>query len=90
MIKNESVKVSYNKLLETYSESESNYIIINSLAILGDKKVTPSKETKLSEASLNRINRYKYPERLASLINITINKTQEWTNSSFTKLALQQ
>ena len=90
MIKNESVNISYNKLLEKYSESESNYIITNSLAILGDKKATPSKETKLSEANLNRINRYKYPERLASLINITINKTEEWTNLSFTKLALQQ
>jgi uncharacterized protein YfeS len=90
MFKNESVKISYNKLLNTYSESESNYIITNSLAILGDKKINPSKETKLSEASLNRINRYKYPERLVSLINITINKTEEWANSSFTKLALQQ
>jgi len=84
-----SIQTIYEKLLETYSLSESNYIITNSLAILGDKKVQPSKETKLSEINIARINKYKYPERLISLINTTVNKTEEWANSSFMKLALQ-
>jgi len=88
-ILNESVRQSFENLTAKYPISECNYIITNSLAILGDKKVQPSKETKLTEASLKRINRYKYPERLASLINITMDKTEEWANFSFTKLALQ-
>jgi len=89
MFNNKAVIESYKKLLENNSQEESNYIITNSLAILGDKKIVPSKETKLSEHALTRINRYKYPERLASLINITIDKTEEWANFSFTKLALK-
>jgi len=88
-ILNEFVRQSYQRLSNKYPISECNYIITNSLAILGDKKIQPSKETKLNEHALARINRYKYPERLASLINITMDKTEEWANFSFTKLALQ-
>jgi hypothetical protein len=89
MFKNKEIEKSYAKLLENNSPEESNYIITNSLAILGDKKIIPNKETKLSEHDLTRINRYKYPERLASLINITMDKTEEWANFSFTKIALK-
>ena len=85
MIKNDIVLAAYNKLLESHTENESNYILLNSLAVLGDKKINVS-ET-LDKDSLARVNRYKYPERLAYFINTTSNKTDQWKELSFAKLA---
>lgn len=108
MIKNQIVLEAYNKLLETRTVSEANYILTNSLAILGDKKIQvyqprqshgsqelqenqenqESQESQqLDKKTIDRINKYKYPERLASFINITNKKTEDWKELSFTKLA---
>ena len=87
MIKNESVRFEYDKILENESVDKANYIILNSLAILGDKKIIVEKMKVLDDFSLTRINRYKYPERLASFMKITQEKTEEWKSSSFIKLA---
>ena len=87
MIKNQIIEDAYNKLLETHTISESNYILTNSLAILGDKKVVIQESEEIDKVSIDRINKYKYPERLASFINITNEKTEDWKELSFTKLA---
>ena len=85
MIKNIIIKETYESLLENHTESEANHIILNSLAILGDKKVIVKEE--LDKEGYARINRYKYPERLASFINTTSEKSSEWKNLSFAKIA---
>lgn len=102
MIKNQIVLEAYNKLLETRTVSEANYILTNSLAILGDKKIQVyqprqshgsqelqenQESQQLDKKTIDRINKYKYPERLASFINITNKKTEDWKELSFTKLA---
>lgn len=87
MIKNEIVLEAYNKLLTSHSIEESNYILLNSLAILGDKKVIVEEIQEFDKKALERINRYKYPERLASFLNITNEKSESWKNLSFAKLA---
>ena len=85
MITNKTLLNAYNNLLEDHTESESNYILLNSLAVLGDKKVQVSEN--LDKNSLNRVNRYKYPDRLASFIATTSKKSQQWGELSFAKLA---
>jgi len=85
MFKNKIITDSYNTLLENHSEREANYILLNCLAVLGDKKIIVS-ET-LDEKSIERVNRYKYPDRLASFVNKTSNKTTQWSNLSFAKIA---
>ena len=89
MIKNEIVLQAYNKLLTNHSIEESNYILLNSLAILGDKKVIVEEVQEFDKKALERINRYKYPERLASFLNITNEKSASWANLSFTSLAFK-
>lgn len=89
MIKNEIVLEAYNKLLINHSIIEANYIILNSLAILGDKKVIVEEVQEFDKKALERINRYKYPERLASFLNITNEKSVSWANLSFTSLAFK-
>ena len=86
MLKNILVQEAYNKLLEHHTESESAYIVLNSLAILGAKKVII--QNNLDENSFISINKYKYPERLALFIQTTNEKSVEWQNMSFAKLAL--
>jgi hypothetical protein len=88
MIENAIVLEAYNKLLENHLVSESNFILLNSLAILGDKKVIVEEIEEFNKEALSRINRYKYPERLASFLNITNEKTENWKELSFAKLAL--
>jgi len=85
MIKNDIVKEAYAQLLEDHDESEANYILLNSLAILGDKKVQVKES--LDSEGYKRINGYKYPERLSSFIKTTSEKSSEWKNLSFAKLA---
>jgi len=85
MIKSDIVKEAYDKLLQTHTVEDSNLIMLNCLAILGDKKVIVSKT--LDEKALARVNRYKYPDRLASFINITNNKSKQWADLSFAKIA---
>ena len=87
MIKNEIVLEAYNNLLKNHNKPKSNFILLNSLAILGDKKVVVESTEELNKAALTRINRYKYPERLATFINITNEKTESWKELSFAKLA---
>ena len=86
MIKNDLVKSAYETILECHTESESAYIILNSLAILGAKKVNV--KNSLDEAGYTSINKYKYPDRLASFIKTTNERSIEWRNMSFAKLAL--
>ena len=87
MIKSEIVKEAYLKLLNNHSIKESNYILLNSLAILGDKKIIVEDVESFDKKTLERINRYKYPERLVSFLNITNEKSESWKNLSFAKLA---
>lgn len=86
MINNELVQGAYALVKENHSEEESAYMLLNSLAILGAKKVTI--QNNLDEASFKSINKYKYPERLASFLKTTNEKSLEWQNLSFAKLAL--
>ena len=86
MIKNQLIAEALEVVKESHTESESAYIILNSLAILGDKKVVI--QDSLDEKSYVSINKYKYPERLASFLNTTNEKSNEWKNSSFAKIAL--
>jgi len=88
MIKNELVQEAFNNLLINHSITESNYILLNSLAILGDKKIIVEHVEEFDKKAIDRINRYKYPERLASFINITNKKSENWKDLSFAKLAL--
>jgi len=88
IINNELVRESFNKIKNNYSIEEANYILLNSLAILGDKKVVVERVKELDKKALERINRYKYPERLASFLGITQKKSESWSNLSFAKLAL--
>ena len=85
LFKNEIIAEVYEYLKERHSEKESNYILTNSLAILGDKKVQVSEE--LNNEILIRVNRYKYPERLASFVKTTSAKSDVWKNFSFAKIA---
>jgi len=87
MFKNENIELEYKKILEAEGIKKANYIILNSLAILGDKKVIVEAMEELDDFSIKRINRYKYPERLASFMKITREKTEEWKSFSFIKLA---
>ena len=87
MFKNKKLEELYKELLETHKPSEANYIITNSLAILGDKKIKPIKEDVLNNFSLKRINSYKYPDRLCSFVKITSEKSETWKKYSFTKIA---
>ena len=86
MIKNKIVQDVYNELLSTHSVEESSYIILNSLAILGAKKIQI--QNTLDEKSYASINKYKYPERLALFLKTTNERSKEWQNLSFAKLAL--
>jgi hypothetical protein len=87
LIKNKLVQEAYQKLLDNHTVEESNYILLNSLAILGDKKVIVESVKEFNKVSLERINRYKYPERLSSFLTITNEKTESWKSLSFAKLA---
>jgi len=84
-INNEILSEVFSELNEIHSEEDSVFILLNSLSVLGDKKVIV--ENGLSEFNINRLNKYKYPERLASFINKTSNKTLQWKHLSFAKLA---
>jgi len=86
MIKNKLVKDAYEKLLENHTQEESVEIVLNSLCILGAKKVQI--QNILDEKSINAINKYRYPERLASFIELSNEKSLEWKRMSFAKLAL--
>ena len=85
MFSNELIEEVYNFLLETHTENEANYILTNSLAILGDKKINVSEE--LDKFTLERVNRYKYPERLSSFVKTSSDKSTEWKSFSFAKIA---
>ena len=86
MISNQLIKEAYEALIEHHNKKESARIILNSLTILGAKKVLV--QDFLDENSYISINKYKYPERLALFINTTNEKSLEWQNMSFAKLAL--
>lgn len=86
MINNDLVQDAYDVVRESHDERESAYIILNSLAILGAKKVDVKHE--LDESSYASINKYKYPERLASFLQTTNERSIAWQNLSFAKLAL--
>ena len=86
MIKNDLVKEAYEVVKKHHNESDSAYIILNSLAILGAKKV--NLQHHLDETSFASINKYKYPERLASFLKTTNERSLAWQNLSFAKLAL--
>jgi len=86
MINNNLILEAFETIKENNTESESAYIILNSLAILGAKKVQVQKH--LDEKSYASINKYKYPERLASFLITTNEKSNEWKQFSFAKLAL--
>jgi len=94
MFNNKIINDTYNYLLSNHSLEESNFIILNSLAILGDKKVTVpplSEKENLKTLSINnikRINNYKYPERLESFVKLSSKKSNDWQVYSFAKLAL--
>jgi len=85
---NENINNIYKTLLERNSNEEANYILSNSLAILGDKKIIPSKE--LSEHNIKRINSYKYPDRLEAFINTTLQKSEIWKQYSFVKFVFSE
>ena len=85
MFTNELIQEAYEFLKERHTESESNFIITNSLAILGDKKVEVSEE--LDKTIIARVNRYKYPERLASFVKTTSEKSNKWKQLSFARIA---
>ena len=85
MFSNKLINEVYDFLLESYSESEANYILTNSLAILGDKKIIVSEE--LDSFSIKRIEKYKYPERLSSFVKTSAEKSSEWKSLSFAKIA---
>jgi len=85
-ITNSKVRDAYNLILENHSEEEAAKIILNSLSILGAKKIKI--QTHLDEESFKRINKYKYPDRLALFLETTNSKSLEWKNNSFTKIAL--
>lgn len=87
MIENELVLECYNELLLKYNKSTANYILTNSIAILGDKKITPSRIEELSSYDIKRINKFKYPEKLTYFIRLTSEKSDEWKNFSFSKIA---
>lgn len=86
MIEHEFVKKAYEVVKENHNEEESAYIILNSLAILGAKKVNV--KNNLDEESFKSINKYKYPERLASFLETTNEKSLAWKKLSFAKIAL--
>jgi hypothetical protein len=86
MIKNKIIKAAYDDLLENYSEAEASKILLNSLSILGAKKVIIQEH--LDDNSYKLINKYKYPERLASFMRTTNEKSFQWGDLSFAKLAL--
>ena len=86
MINNQSIKDVFEKVKENHTESEAAQMLLNSLVILGSKKVQV--QDKLDEASFKSINKYKYPERLASFLKTTNDKSLEWQNLSFAKIAL--
>ncbi len=87
MFKNKKVEEAYNLLLENHSEEESAKIILNSLSILGAKKIKI--KDFLDEESFASINKYKYPDRLALFLETTNSKSLEWKDLSFAKLALK-
>jgi hypothetical protein len=86
MIKNEIVQEAYNDLLTKHSEQETAKITLSSLSILGAKKVIIQEH--LDENSFKSINKYKYPERLASFMRTTSEKSFQWSDLSFAKIAL--
>lgn len=86
MITNSLVKDAFDIVREHHSEEESAYIILNSLAILGAKKVTVQRN--LDEKSYVSINKYKYPDRLASFLQTTNEKSLAWQGLSFARIAL--
>jgi hypothetical protein len=86
MITNALVKDAFDIVKENHSDEESAYIILNSLAILGAKKVTVQRH--LDEKSYVSINKYKYPDRLASFLQTTNEKSLAWQGMSFARIAL--
>lgn len=86
MIKNQLVIEAFAIIKENHTDEESAYIILNSLAILGAKKIII--QNHLDEKSYASINKYKYPDRLALFLETTNEKSVEWQNSSFAKIAL--
>ncbi len=86
MFINNKVENAYKKILESHTNEESAKIILNSLSILGVKKV--QHQNFLDEKSYTMINKYKYPDRLALFLETTNSKSLEWQNLSFAKLAL--
>jgi hypothetical protein len=88
LFKNSIINESYEYLLERHSDEEANYILTNSLAILGDKKIQIQNNTsELPQSVIKRIDKYKYPERLASFVRITSEKSNSWKEYSFAKIA---
>lgn len=85
MIKNTLLKETYENLLNNHTVNEANFIMLNSLSILGDKKVIVSEE--INEEGYARINKYKYPDRLASFVRTCSEKTEQWAQFSFAKIA---
>jgi len=81
------LKEVYDYLLTRHSIEESNFILLNSLAILGDKKVSVYYDKEINKFDLERVNRYKYPDRLSSFIRTSSEKTDDWKNYSFSGIA---
>jgi hypothetical protein len=85
-ISNPLVLQSYNALLENHTAEETATIMLNSLSILGAKNIIITDS--LNEEAIKRINKYKYPERLSLFLNTTNDRSTEWKNNSFAKIAL--
>ena len=87
IIKDKSVVKAIETLLENHTEEEVSKIILNSLSILGAKKIVV--QDFLDENSYKSINKYKYPKRLALFLETTNLKSKEWKDLSFIKIALK-
>jgi hypothetical protein len=86
MINNQSIQDAFEMVKENHTESEAVQMLLNSLVILGAKKVQV--QDHLDESSFKSINKYKYPERLASFLKTSNEKSLEWQDMSFAKIAL--
>jgi len=76
----------YNMLLKKHTKEESCTIILNSLKILGDRKVKV--QDFLDETSVKRINSYRHQDRLSAFIRITSEKSDQWKKYSFSRIVL--
>lgn len=86
MINNNLIQEAFDLVLKSHTVQESSLMILNSLSILGAKKVII--QDNLDEESFKSINKYKYPERLASFLTTTNEKSLEWQSQSFARIAL--